>query len=135
MIQSYRITKCNHEYEQRGKVKTHTYTIHSFRGTVITRLTQAGYSEARINYLVGHAPRTTETKHYLSLTADDTKELVEYMEDYCNAYDFSLELPIINEVRENDKLLLQRTLYLRMTYEDGKCKVERNTDNLLPTNH
>ena len=71
------------EYEQRGKVKTHTYTIHSFRGTVITRLTQAGYSEARINYLVGHAPRTTETKHY----------------------------------------------------ENGECKIERDPDYLLPTNH
>ena len=67
--------------------------------------------------------------------SDDTKELVEYMEDYCNAYDFSLELPIINEVRENDKLLLQRRLYLRMTCEDGKCKIERNPDKLLPTNH
>ena len=123
------------EYEQRGKVKTHTYTIHSFRGTVITRLTQAGYQEARVNYLVGHAPRTTEAKHYLTLTADDTKELVEYMEDYCKAYDFSLELPIINEVRKNDKLLLQRRLYLRVTCEDGKCKIERNPDKLLPTNH
>jgi hypothetical protein len=84
---------------------------------------------------VGHAPRTTEAKHYLTLTADDTKELVEHMEDLCNAYDFSLELPIINEVRRKDKLLLQRKLYFRMTDEDGKCKVERNTDNLLPINH
>lgn len=123
------------EYAQRGKVKTHTYTIHSFRGTAITRLTQAGYQEPRINYLVGHAPRTTEAKHYLTFTADDTKELIEFMEDYCNAYDLSLELSIMNEVRKNNKLLLQRTPSFIMTCKDGKCEVEKSLINLLPVNH
>lgn len=119
------------EHEQKGKVKTYTYTIHSFRHTVITRLTQAGHQEAKINYLVGHAPKTTEEKHYLTLTADDTKELIEYMEDYSGVYDFSLELQILNEIRKNDKLLIQRQPTPKVTYPDGKMKVELVYDKRL----
>lgn len=119
------------EHEQKGKVKTYTYTIHSFRHTVITRLTQAGYQEAKINYLVGHAPKTTEEKHYLTLTADDTKELIEYLEDYSNSFDFSLELQILNEIRKNDKLLIQRQPTPKVTYPDGKMKVELVYDKRL----
>ena len=119
------------EHEQKGKVKTYTYTIHSFRHTVITRLTQAGHQEAKINYLVGHAPKTTEEKHYLTLTADDTKDLIEYMEDYSNSFDFSLELQILNEIRKNDKLLIQRQPTPKVTYPDGKMKVELVYDKRL----
>ena len=119
------------EHEQKGKVKTYTYTIHSFRHTVITRLTQAGYQEAKINYLVGHAPKTTEEKHYLTLTADDTKDLIEYLEDYSNSFDFSLELQILNEIRKNDKLLIQRQPTPKVTYPDGKMKVELVYDKRL----
>ncbi|MBQ3218446.1 MAG: site-specific integrase [Akkermansia sp.] len=88
------------EYEKQGVHKTHTYTIHSFRGTVITRLTQAGFQEARINYLVGHSPSNTETKHYLTLGADDIKELVEHMEKLCGAAAIADEVELIRQTKE-----------------------------------
>lgn len=85
--------------DKKGKVKTYDYTIHSFRGTVITRLTQAGYNEAMINYLVGHAPRTIEAKHYLSLGSKDTKTLIEHMENLVFAYDESLQVKALQDFR------------------------------------
>lgn len=90
------------EYEKQGVHKTHTYTIHSFRGTVITRLTQADFQEARINYLVGHAPSNTETKHYLTLGADDIKALIEYMEKLCNASTIADKVELIRQTREGE---------------------------------
>ncbi len=69
---------------RKGRLRTHAYTIHSLRGSVITHLTEADFSEVKINYLVGHAPRTTEQRHYLSLDSDpekSTRALLEYMEE------------------------------------------------------
>ncbi len=80
------------EYEQQGVNKTHTYTIHSFRGTLITLLTRAGFQESLINYLVGHAPRGTEARHYLTLGAEDTRAMVEYMEKICKAQQWEEKL-------------------------------------------
>lgn len=91
------------EQEKLGQQKTYTYTIHSFRGTVITRLTQAGYQDARINYLVGHAPTNTETKHYLDLKAKDTLALIEHMERLCNADEIAYEVEVIKQRRDEIK--------------------------------
>ena len=87
--------------DKKGKVKTYDYTIHSFRGTVITRLTQAGYNEAMINYLVGHAPRTIEAKHYLTLGAVDTMALIEHMEDFISIETFYSVFEILRKIKEN----------------------------------
>ena len=91
------------EYERLGKQKTYTYTIHSFRGTAITRLTQAGYQEARINYLVGHAPTNTETKHYLDLKAADTIAMIEHLENLCCAGVIADRVEVIKQFREECK--------------------------------
>lgn len=88
------------EKEKKGRNQTYSYAIHSFRGTVITRLTQLGYREVKINYLVGHAPTNTETKYYLTLEGKDTRPLVERMEELCNADAIANEVEVIKEKRE-----------------------------------
>ena len=98
------------EHEELGQQKTYTYTIHSFRGTVITRLTQARYQEARINYLVGHAPNNTETKHYLDLKATDTIEMIEHMERLSNAYELANKIEIIKVRRDKTVRELEQIL-------------------------
>lgn len=110
------------ENEQKGKLKTYTYTIHSFRHTVITRLTQAGYQEAKINYLVGHAPRTTEEKHYISLSADDTRGLIEHMEDLAKARYFFEKLEIARDLYKSE-------IYLDLIAKKAKANQENNIDN------
>ena len=105
------------EHEQNGKVKTYTYTIHSFRHTVITRLTQAGFQEAKINYLVGHAPKTTEEKNYLTLEAKDTKTLVEYIETLAKTQYFFEKLELAKELYKSD-------LYLDLLAKRAKRKQE-----------
>ena len=105
------------EYEQKGKVKTYTYTLHSFRHTVITRLTQAGYQEAKINYLVGHAPKTTEEKTYLTLEAKDTKELIQHMENLAKTQYFFEKLELAKELYKSD-------LYLDLLAKRAKRKQE-----------
>lgn len=98
------------EHDKLGQQKTYTYTIHSFRGTVITRLTQAGYQEARINYLVGHAPTNTETKHYLDLKAEDTLPLIEHMEELCNADTIAYTVEVIKQMRDERIKRLNQSL-------------------------
>lgn len=88
------------EKEKKGRNQTYSYTIHSFRGTVITRLTQLGYQEVKINYLVGHAPTNTEAKHYLTLEGKDTRPLVERIEKLCNADAIANEIEIIKQRRD-----------------------------------
>ena len=110
------------EYEQKGKVKTFSYTIHSFRHTVITRLTQAGYQEAKINYLVGHAPKTTEEKTYLTLEAKDTKDLIEHMENLAKAQYFFEKLETTKELYKSD-------LYLDLLAKRAKRKQNIKTKN------
>ena len=105
------------EYEENGKTKTHIYTIHSFRNTVCTRLTQAKIQEALINYLVGHAPKTTEEKSYLALEAKDTEKLSEYMENLAKARYFFEKLELAKELYKSD-------FYLEMVAKRAKQKQE-----------
>ena len=77
----------------------HAYTIHSFRGTTITQLTKADFQDAKINFLVGHAPRTIEERHYLSLTASDTKKLILHMEECSGAALWADEVELIKEAK------------------------------------
>lgn len=66
-----------------GLLNMHAYTVHSLRGSTITHLTEADFSEVKINYLVGHAPRTIEQRHYLRLDCNpeqSTRALIEHME-------------------------------------------------------
>ena len=106
--------------DKKGKVKTYDYTIHSFRGTVITRLTQAGYNEAMINYLVGHAPRTIEAKHYLSLGSKDTKTLIEHMENLVFAYDESLQVKALQDFRnKKTKSIIKKYAPLSIKTDNG----------------
>lgn len=120
------------EHEELGQQKTYTYTIHSFRGTVITRLTQARYQEARINYLVGHAPNNTETKHYLDLKAADTIEMIEHMERLSNADEIANEIEIIKQKRdeirreeERQELLRKKNLLEKAKAAMGQAEWER----------
>ena len=106
------------EHEELGQQKTYTYTIHSFRGTVITRLTQAGYQEARINYLVGHAPTNTETKHYLDLNAKDTLTLIEHMQDLSNARYFFEKLEATKDFYKSER-------YLEVIAQQAKARQQR----------
>lgn len=106
------------EYEELGMQKTYTYTIHSFRGTVITRLTQAGYQEARINYLVGHAPTNTEAKHYLDLSAEDTIAMIEHMQDLSNARYFFEKLEATKDFYKSEK-------YLEVIAQQAKARQQR----------
>ncbi len=110
------------EKGKKGTMNTYTYTIHSFRHTVITRLTQAGYQEAKINYLVGHAPRTTEEKTYLTLEAKDTKALIEYMENLAKAQYFFEKLEVAKELYQSD-------LYLDLIGKRAKRKQNIKTKN------
>ncbi len=64
------------------------YSPHSLRATAITVLTQGGFNESMINYLVGHSPRTVEERHYLKFDLDPQKStagMLEYMEQYIGA--------------------------------------------------
>ena len=106
------------EHEELGMQKTYTYTIHSFRGTVITRLTQAGYQEARINYLVGHAPTNTEAKHYLDLSAEDTIAMIEHMQDLSNARYFFEKLEATKDFYKSEK-------YLEVIAQQAKARQQR----------
>ena len=106
------------EHEELGMQKTYTYTIHSFRGTVITRLTQAGYQEARINYLVGHAPTNTEAKHYLDLSAVDTIAMIEHMQDLSNARYFFEKLEATKDFYKSEK-------YLEVIAQQAKARQQR----------
>ena len=106
------------EHEELGMQKTYTYTIHSFRGTVITRLTQAGYQEARINYLVGHAPTNTEAKHYLDLSAEDTIAMIEHMQDLSNARYFFEKLEATKDFYKSEK-------YLEVIAHQAKARQQR----------
>lgn len=106
------------EHEELGMQKTYTYTIHSFRGTVITRLTQAGYQEARINYLVGHAPTNTEAKHYLDLSAEDTIAMIEHMQDLSNTRYFFEKLEATKDFYKSEK-------YLEVIAQQAKARQQR----------
>lgn len=117
------------EYEQKGKLKTYTYTIHSFRHTVITRLTQAGYQEAKINYLVGHSPKTTEEKHYLTLTADDTKDLIEHMEKLAKTQYFFEKLELAKELYNSDLYL---DLIAKRAKRNQKAKTQTDNERFIP---
>lgn len=117
------------EHEQKGKVKTYTYTIHSFRHTVITRLTQAGYQEAKINYLVGHAPRTTEEKTYLTLEAKDTKDLIEYMENLAKTQYFFEKLEVTKELYKSDLYL---DLLAKRAKRNQKAKTQTDNERFIP---
>lgn len=78
-----------------GKLNMHAYTIHSLRGSVITHLTEADFSEVKINYLVGHAPKTIEQRHYLRLDGNPekaTRAMLEHMEQLMNCHHFLPEL-------------------------------------------
>lgn len=78
-----------------GKLNMHAYTIHSLRGSVITHLTEADFSEVKINYLVGHAPKTIEQRHYLRLDGNPekaTRALLEYMEQLMDCHNFLPEI-------------------------------------------
>lgn len=86
------------EHTQKGKIKTYSYNIHAFRKTVITKLTQDGFQEAIINYLVGHAPRTTEEKSYLSLSARDTLKLILHMEGLSKVHIYMKKIEVIKNL-------------------------------------
>ena len=78
-----------------GKLNMHAYTIHSLRGSVITHLTEADFSEVKINYLVGHAPKTIEQRHYLRLDGNPekaTRALLEHMEQLMNCHQILPEI-------------------------------------------
>lgn len=71
-----------------GQLNMHAYSVHSLRGSAITHLTEADFSEVKINYLVGHAPRTIEQRHYLRLDCNpeqSTRALIEHMETLIEA--------------------------------------------------
>ena len=78
----------------RGRITLNKYTIHSFRGTVVTRLLLDDFQEARINKLVGHTPRTTEERAYLKFTPDDLAALVEHMEEKAGMKEYIHDLEL-----------------------------------------
>ncbi len=79
---------------KRGRITLNKYTIHSFRGTVVTRLLLDNFQEARINKLVGHTPRTTEERAYLKFTPDDLAALVEHMEEKAGMKEYINDLEL-----------------------------------------
>lgn len=82
-----------------GKLNMHAYTIHSLRGSVITHLTEADFSEVKINYLVGHAPKTIEQRHYLRLDGNPekaTRALLEHMEQLIDCHQFLPEISALS---------------------------------------
>ena len=84
---------------KRGQITLHKYTIHSFRGTVVTRLLLDDFQEARINKLVGHTPRTTEERAYLKFTPDDLAALVEHMEKKSGMKEYIQDLELFKTTR------------------------------------
>jgi len=64
------------------------YTVHCFRKSTITELDLSEkFSANRITYLVGHANKDVEAKHYLKLKMypeRSTRKMIEHMEEITN---------------------------------------------------
>lgn len=69
-----------------GKYIRRSHTMHSFRKSVSTHLTNAQYGDA-VGYLLGLAPKGIQQKHYDKFEMDvegSTRPMIEYMESIIN---------------------------------------------------
>lgn len=56
------------QYKRRHRISE--VSFHSLRATAVSMLAMLGYDRAMVHYIVGHAPSTTEERHYLRLSPE-----------------------------------------------------------------